>query len=51
MYRIRKRLYSSNIIEKGVEEDDEIKWFPFIAPLVNKKEGDELCEKLIKLLQ
>ena len=51
LYRIQKREYSSNIIEKGVEEDNKIKWYPYIAPLCSKKEGDIICEKILKMLE
>ena len=50
-YRIQKREYSSNIIEKGVEEDNKIKWYPYIAPLCNKKEGDVVCEQIMKFYE
>lgn len=49
-YRIKKRLFSSNIIERGIEKDDTIVWTPFLAPLVNKREGDLLSAKLLKNL-
>lgn len=49
-YRIKKRLFSSNIVERGILKDDTIVWTPFIAPLVHKREGDVICDKLLKNL-
>ena len=47
-YRIQKREFSSNIIEKRtVTEKGKEKWIPFIAPLCRKDEGDELTKILI----
>ena len=52
MYRIKERLYSSNIIERGTyTEDGKIKWDPFIAPLVKKEEGDLVCETIFKNIE
>lgn len=50
-YRIDVRKYSSNIIEGGYLVDGEIKYERIVAPLQNKKEGDELCFKIYKLLK
>jgi len=44
-YRIQKRLYSSNILEKKIKD----KWVEFIAPLENKEKGDIECERLLKI--
>ena len=50
-FRIQKRKWSSNIIEIGIEGDnDKIIWTPYLAPLVRKAEGDILCLKLMVLL-
>lgn len=46
-YRIQYRKYSSNIIEKKVDD----KWIPFIAPLVKKTEGDLICNTLLEELK
>lgn len=48
MYRIQKREFSSNIIEKKVQGKD--KWIPFLAPLIRKVEGDKVVEKILKQL-
>jgi hypothetical protein len=48
MYRIQKRKFSSNILEKKYVENDKETWRPFIAPLCNKKEGDIQCLILLK---
>ena len=45
-FRIKQRLYSSNIIEVGTIVDDKIKWEPYIAPLIRKQDGDKLCEEI-----
>ena len=55
MYRIQRRKWSSNILERGVryktsKGEDKINWEPYIAPLVSKIEGDIICDKLIKQL-
>ena len=47
MYRIQKRTYSSNIIEKKVNNS----WQPWIAPLCKKEEGDIICEQIIDNLK
>ncbi len=50
-YRIQKRKYSSNIIEIGVlDENNKIKWTPYIAPLISKVEGDIVAERILELL-
>lgn len=53
LLRIKERLYSSNIIERGIKlPDGKVKWEPFIAPLCKKEEGDVICNDLyIKLLE
>jgi len=42
-YRIKKRKWSSNVIEKLVGKT----WSVFLAPTVKKQEGDEICEQLL----
>lgn len=46
MYRIQQRKYSSNIIEKNINDN----WVPYIAPVCNKKHGDIICNNMINLL-
>lgn len=50
VYRIQERQYSSNIIEGGYTKDGKLIYEPVVASLLNKKEGDILCEKLYKYL-
>ena len=49
-YRIEKRKYSSNIIEGMYVVKGEAKWEKILAPLLPKNEGDELCNKVFKIL-
>jgi hypothetical protein len=46
MYRIQKRKYSSNVLEKKYIIDGKENWVVFIAPLENKEKGDIECERL-----
>lgn len=46
MYRIQKRKFSSNILEKKYIVDGKEKWVAFIAPLENKEKGDIECQKM-----
>ena len=46
MYRIQKRKWSSNIIEIKIGKT----WTVYLCPTIKKKDGDALCDKLIKLL-
>ena len=50
MYRIQYREFSSNIIELGIEENGKLKWYPYLAPLCKKVEGDDLCIKVLNFL-
>jgi len=50
LYRIQERKYSANIIEGGYVEDGKIIYEPVLAPLLNKKEGDKLCNKIYEYL-
>ena len=43
-YRIQKRKYSSNVIEKL---DDKSKWIVFLCPTVRKSEGDIFVDELL----
>ncbi len=45
-YRIQQRKYSSNILERSI---DGKHWKAFIAPLINKDEGDLIVEGLLKI--
>ena len=46
MYRIQKRKFSSNVLEKKYIIEGKEKWVVFIAPLENKEKGDVECEQL-----
>lgn len=47
MYRIQKREFSSNVLEKKHTIKGKEKWVVFIAPLEEKKKGDDECERLL----
>ncbi len=47
MYRIQKRKFASNILEKKCIVDKKEKWIVFLAPLEEKKKGDLECIKLL----
>ena len=51
VYRIQERKYSSNIIERGYYISDKLKHEPFICPVINKKEGDIICNNLLEILK
>lgn len=46
MYRICKRLYSSNVIEKNIPINGKDNWVIFVCPTVKKELGDDVCEEL-----
>ena len=48
IYRIQVRKHSSNIIEAS--DNNGKTWFPYLAPLIGKKEGDKLVDNLLKFL-
>ncbi len=50
VFRIQKRKFSSNIIERGEESEGKTIWMPHIAPLCRKEEGDIVCDNLLKFL-
>lgn len=50
LYKILERKYSSNIITGGYVIEGELKYESILAPLLPKKEGDELCKKVYKFL-
>ena len=49
-YRIQKRKYSSNVIEKGEIINGKLKWSVHICPTRKKVEGDIVCERLVNYL-
>ena len=47
-YRIQKRKYSSNVLERRLKTDNnKASWEVFVCPTVNKKEGDVVCNELL----
>ncbi len=46
MYRIQKRKFSSNVLEKKYIVDGKENWVVFIVPAENKEKGDIECERL-----
>ena len=57
-FRIQKRMYAPNILEvetSGLDPKDKNykggTWKPYLAPLVGKKEGDELVNALLNILK
>lgn len=50
-YRIQKRKFSANIIEKGVEVDGKISWSPYLGIFHSKKEADSTTEKVMEFLK
>ena len=49
-YRIKRRKYSSNVIEKLEVRNGKEKWKVYICPCTNKEEGDKIAEKLLLFL-
>jgi hypothetical protein len=47
-FRIQKRIFAPNILEVEVSKGV---WKPYLAPLVGKKEGDELVNALLNILK
>ena len=49
-YRIQKRKYSSNVIEKLIIENGKEKWKVHLCPTERKSVGDVVCEELLEFL-
>ena len=47
MYRIQKRMWSSDIIKEGIKKGDKIHWKPLLIPVCNKEKGDLLCDLIL----
>lgn len=45
-YRIQRRKYSSNVLEKKIMDGNKERWVVFIAPTQKKSLGDIECDRL-----
>ena len=50
MYRIQKRKYSSNVIER-IKPNTKDTWEVYLCPTVKKVEGDKIVVELFNYLQ
>ncbi len=50
MYRVQKRKYSSDVIEKQITINNKSKWIVYLCPTVKKIDGDKIAAKLVNLL-
>jgi len=50
LYRLQKRKYSSNVIEKNIGTEQKPKWIVILCPTEKKEVGDKLAEKILNFL-